>query len=145
MPRPHNDRNRDDRRQSVSIDTSDIKLDITQDEGQLFGTTAENWAKRIEAEGNRQRNKINQIRSFYEKVIELSEKSEGLNEEQYKMEVFPYVVMLNSKAVYAKNRDLVSDAFVTMIQQCVKHAVNPEKMKIFKYFFEAFMGFYPKK
>jgi CRISPR-associated protein Csm2 len=121
-----------------------IELDYEKHE-QLFGSIAKNWAKQIENESDRTKNKINQIRSFYEKVLELQEKSEGMSNEQYKKEVFPFVVMLNSKVAYAKNRNLVSDKFQKMITQCTQEAITPKKMQNFKYFFEAIIGFYPKK
>ncbi len=131
-----------DSHEKVQLDK--IELDYEQHE-QLFGDIAQKWTKQIENESDRTKNKINQIRTFYEKVMELQEKSEGMNDEQYKKEVFPFVVMLKSKVAYAKTRSLVSDTFEKMISQCVDEATTPKKMQNFKYFFEAIIGFYPKK
>jgi len=139
----HNNRNNyKNNYEAVQLDK--IELDYSKYE-QLFGDIAQKWAKQIEHESDRTKNKINQIRTFYEKVMELHEKSEGMNDEQYKKEVFPFVVMLKSKVAYAKTRNLVSNTFEKMIIQCVDEATTPSKMQNFKYFFEAIIGFYPKK
>ncbi len=139
------DNNRNNyRNNNETVQLNKIELDYTVDE-QLFGDTAQKWTKQIEQESDRTKNKINQVRTFYEKVMELEEKSEGMNDEQYKKEVFPFVVMLNSKVAYAKTRNLVSNTFEKMINQCVEEATTAKKMQNFKYFFEAVIGFYPKK
>lgn len=122
----------------------EISLDYEVDE-QLFGSTALEWSEEIDKESNKTVNKINQIRGFYEKVIELNDNAENLSDEQYIKGVYPFVVMLNSKAAYAKSRGLVSDTFVSMIGECVKKAKTVKKMKNFKLFFEAVIGFYPKQ
>lgn len=51
-----------------------IVLDYEKDE-QLFGETAKKWANKLEADSSRTSNKINQIRGFYDKIMELNEKS----------------------------------------------------------------------
>lgn len=137
-----NNHHRKNKQKSIQLEK--IKLDYTKNE-QLFGQTAENWSKQIDNESNRTQNKINQIRSFYDKVLELQKKSEGMSNEDYKREIFPFVVMLKSKVAYAKTRGLVSKTFVDMINQCVDEATTAPKMLNFKLFFEAIIGFYPKK
>jgi len=135
-------------RETVQLEK--IELDYEKQE-QLFGDIAKDYSKKLYDESKKDngkdngKNKINQIRSFYEKVIELQEKSEGMSDEQYKREIFPFVVMLKSKAAYAQTRSLVSNTFVKMINQCVDEATTAKKMQNFKYFFEAVIGFYPKK
>ncbi|WP_418186827.1 type III-A CRISPR-associated protein Csm2 [Aliarcobacter lanthieri] len=121
-----------------------IVLDYEKDI-QLFGDTAEKWAKKLNADSTRTSNKINQIRSFYDKVLELNEKAQNKSDEDYKKEVYPFIIMLNSKVAYAKTRDLVSDSFVKMINYCVEEANSVKAMNNFKLFFEALIGFYPKK
>jgi CRISPR-associated protein Csm2 len=133
--------NQKNNHEEVQLDK--IELDYTKDE-QLFGDTALKWSKQIMNESDRTKNKINQIRTFYEKVLELEERSEGMSNEEYKKEIFPFVVMLKSKVAYAKTRNLVSDTFEKMINQCVENAITAKKMQNFKYFFEAIIGFYPK-
>ncbi|AXX91681.1 type III-A CRISPR-associated protein Csm2 [Malaciobacter molluscorum LMG 25693] len=117
-------------------------------ETQLFGDIAQEWADKISKERGRssQKNKISQLRAFYDKVYDLNEKAEGLNDEKYKKSIYPFVVMLNSKVKYAKTRNLVTDSFVKMINECVKSCENSsDKLNNFKLFFEAVIGFYPKK
>lgn len=127
------------------IEPPKITLDY-QIQEQLFGSLAKKWSEQIEKESNRTSNKINQIRSFYDKVMELNEKAQNMtSDEQYRKEVFPFVIMLNSKVAYAKTRSLVSETFVKMMNQCVEKAITVEKMNNFKLFFEAVIGFYPKK
>lgn len=117
-----------------------------ENEVQLFGDIAEKWADKIFEEGNRQRNKTSQLRAFYDKVYDLNEKAEGLSDEEYKKSIYPFVVMLNSKVKYAKTRNLVSESFVNMINECVKSCEKSNnKLNNFKLFFEAIIGFYPKK
>ena len=77
--------------------------------------------------------------------MELNEKAQNMTDETYKKEVFPFVIMLNSKVAYAKTRSLVSNSFVSMINQCVEKSITIKKMNNFKLFFEAIIGFYPKK
>ncbi len=142
--------NRGNYNRQEQIQLNKIELDFTKNE-QLFGKIAEDWSKQLENESKKPngkengKNKINQIRSFYDKVIELQEKSEGMSDDKYKQEIFPFVVMLKSKVAYAKTRGLVSDTFVNMINQCVDEATTVAKMQNFKLFFEAVIGFYPKK
>ena len=127
------------------IELGKIELDYEKDE-QLFGETAEKWSKQLFQDSSKTVNNINQIRKFYDKVLELQEKADGISDnEEYKKKIFPFVIMLKSKASYAKTRNLVSDSFVKMINNCVDDAKTIEKMQNFKYFFEAIIGFYPKK
>jgi len=122
-----------------------ISLDYEQ-QVQLFGDVAEKYSKRLEEEKSQTRNKSTQIRRFYDAVLELNEKAQNLaSDEQYKKEVYPFVIMLRSKVAYAKSRDLVSDTFEKMINQCVSESSSIKRMNNFKLFFEALIGFYPKK
>ena len=144
----YNNRNkfhRNGRQEQDKINLEKIKLNYKENQD-LFGNVAEKWSKQLYNESNSTINKSTQIRSFYDKVLELNEKAQRVkNDEQYIKEVFPFVVMLKSKVAYAKTRGLVSHTFVTMINQCVEDANTIEKMQNFKYFFEAVIGFYPKK
>ncbi len=133
--------------EQVGIEEPKITLDYEIQE-QLFGNIAEEWAKIIENDKKNSKDKINksaQIRRFYDSVLELNEKAQNMTDEIYKKEIFPFVIMLNSKVAYAKSRELVSNSFVKMINQCVKESTTVKKMNNFKLFFEALIGFYPKK
>ncbi len=125
-----------------------ISLDYGQ-QVQLFGDVAKEWSQRLEyekQESKTAKNKSTQIRRFYDAVLELNEKAQNLaSDEQYQKEVYPFVIMLRSKVAYAKSRDLVSDIFVKMINQCVSESSSIKRMNNFKLFFEAVIGFYPKK
>ncbi|GAB6044538.1 hypothetical protein JCM11957_01360 [Caminibacter profundus] len=112
---------------------------------QLFGDVAKSWAEQLGKESTQQINKSSQIRQFYDKVIELYEKSVNISESEYKQKVYPFVIMLNSKVAYAKTRKKISDTFVKMINNCVAQSNTKEKLEIFKLFFEAVIGFYPKR
>ena len=140
-----NQSHRNGKQEHEKINLEKINLNYKENQG-LFGDVAEKWSKHLNYESNNTVNKSTQIRSFYDKVLELNEKAQRVkDDEQYIKEVFPFVVMLKSKVAYAKTRGLVSQTFVTMINQCVEDANTIEKMQNFKYFFEAVIGFYPKK
>ena len=120
-----------------------IVLDYKQDP-ELFNETAKEWAEGICARRHEKadcRVKSTQLRNFYDKVLELLARSE---KEPFE-DVLPFVKMLNSKVAYAKTRGHVSDIFVKMMQQCISQVDKPENLKVFKLFFEAVLGFYPKK
>ncbi len=121
-----------------------IRLELTENNVELFGDVAKNLADEIAAEGRGQTNKGTQIRKFYDAVLKLNQKAQNIRESEYKTKVYPFVVMLKSKVAHAKARKLVSNKFETMINGCVVQAETKEKMEIFKLFFEAFIGFYKK-
>ena len=113
-----------------------IMLDYLKDP-ELFNETAQKIAIAI-----RSNNKMTstQIRNFYEYVLDLLDRSE---KEAFNS-VLPFVKMLNSKVNYAKERKVASAEFVEMIAQCVKQVDSKEKLKVFKLFFEAVIGFSKK-
>ena len=115
----------------------EINLKITPE---LFDSVAKEWADNI-ANGNPQMKK-NQIRNFYDKVLELYEKSKY--SENFNEEVLPFVKMLNSKVAYALNRSpkVANNEFKEMMQSCIKQVNTKKDLEIFKYFFEAVIGFY---
>lgn len=112
---------------------------------ELFGTVAKAWSEKLNKESGKLVNKSSQIRQFYDKVLKLYEKSLNANDEEYKVKIYPFVVMLKSKAAYAKTRKKVSDTFVKMINTCVEKSQTRSDFETFKYFFEAVIGFYPKR
>jgi len=121
-----------------------VKLELSENNIELFGDIAKNLAEEIEREGRGQVNKGTQIRKFYDSVLKLNQKAQNIRANEYKTKVYPFVVMLKSKAAHAKARRLVSNKFVDMINNCVVQANTKEKMELFKLFFEAFLGFYKK-
>ena len=112
---------------------------------QLFGKVAEEWAKQLESESRKEVNKSSQIRQFYDKLLSLYEKSQNIEDNEYSKKVYPFVVMLKSKVAYAKTRKKVSNTFEQMINSCIDQSVSKKNLETFKLFFEAVIGFYPKK
>lgn len=118
-----------------------IVLDYKKDT-ELFNQTAKQWAEKIcDKRGKDCHVKSTQLRNFYEKVMELEDRAK---KEPFE-EVLPFVKMLNSKVAYARTRGHVSNDFVDMMSQCIAQVNDVEALKRFKLFFEAVLGFYPKK
>ena len=117
-----------------------IVLDYKKD-SELFNETAHSWAKEICGGGRDCRVKSTQLRNFYEKVMELEDRSK---KEDF-TEVLPFVKMLNSKVAYARTRGHVNNEFTDMMKQCIDQVNTKESLGVFKLFFEAVIGFYPKK
>ncbi len=109
-----------------------IILDYKQDT-ELFNKTAKEWAEKI-AKGT----KKTQVRNFYDKVLELCERSER---EEWE-DIVPFVKMLNSKVAYGRSRKVVSDEFQDMMEQCIANVHKKDDLKTFKLFFEAVIGFF---
>jgi len=107
---------------------------------ELFDSVAKEWAEKI-ANGRPQMKK-NQIRNFYDKVLELYEKSQY--SENFEEDVLPFVKMLNSKVAYALNRSpkVANNEFKEMMESCIRQVNNQKDLEVFKYFFEAVIGFY---
>ena len=110
----------------------DIKLELNKD---LFDTTAKEYAYSF----NIKKPTPTQMRIFYEYVLDLCEKSE----QKPFNEILPFLKMLNSKVEYAFGRDTIDNNFKKMITDCVKqiNENDKEKLKNFKLFFEAVLGF----
>ena len=115
----------------------------------LFSVQAEAWARELAAENSRNKrlNKRTQIRRFYDEVLRLDAEAkragDSINkQDQYANVVLPRLHMLIAKAAYAKGRELVSEGFVNFIKSGVTQSTEPEDLKMFADFFEAFMGFY---
>jgi CRISPR-associated protein Csm2 len=109
----------------------------------LFDATANAWAREICGSGRDCRVKSTQLRNFYDKVMDLLDQVE--KEKKPFEEVLPFVKMLNSKVAYARTRGHVSNEFVEMMNQCIAQVDSEKSLKTFKLFFEAVIGFYPKK
>ena len=111
-----------------------IVLDLKQDP-ELLDSTAREWAEAIN------RTKKTQVRNFYDKVLELQEdiKRDGFDN------VYPFIMMLNSKVAYGVSRRVVSKEFQEMMEQClkeIKEKKNEQTFRTFQLFFEAVLGFF---
>jgi len=113
----------------------------------LFCEVAENVANYIK----KGKGKIssNQIRKFYDEVINLKEQLENKkgqvdDEKAFKM-ILPYFKMLKARAYYAYKRDNISTNFKTFIEKNVDYVDNENKFKIFCTFFEAVVAYSKEK
>ena len=110
---------------------------------ELFSTTADELANKINLERMNSRDKLNkptQIRKFFEEVIRFQVMIIS-NPEQF-TELLPYIKMLNAKAAYAAGRDLIGADFKAFLSDSLKQVNDREDFEIFCSFFEAFLGFY---
>ncbi|HDD43809.1 MAG TPA: type III-A CRISPR-associated protein Csm2 [Candidatus Desulfofervidus auxilii] len=106
----------------------------------LFSEVANEWAREIKEEGKKDKNKISQIRKFYDEVLNLSER---IKYERRDFQFYlPYVRMLKAKAYYALGRKHITEKFVRFIEACINEIETKEDFEVYKEFFEAFMGFY---
>jgi len=121
----------------------------------LFSIHAEQWAKRVcesgleekkdkktgEVKKVLEKNKITQLRKFYDEVLKFS--SDLKKGEEYN-QILPYLKMLNAKAAYAEGRRLITDEFKSFIKLSVGNLNedDPKDFELFASFFEAFMGYY---
>jgi len=121
-----------------------IELDYTKD-SELFNKTADNWAEKI---GNGKGGvKNTQMRKFYDQVLDLQQKAKQMSDEDFTMELLPFVKMLNSKVAYASTRNsgggkIVNKAFVDMMKSCINQVESKKDLNTFKLFFEAVIGFH---
>lgn len=109
----------------------------------LFSTTAEELAKKINLERMNSRDKLNkstQIRKFFDEVIRFQGMIQGAPE-QFE-ELLPYIKMLNAKAAYAAGRDLIGSEFKVFLSESLKQVNDRQDFEVFCSFFEAFLGFY---
>jgi len=110
---------------------------------ELFSTTAEELANKINLERMNSRDKLNkptQVRKFFDEVIRFQVMIIS-NPEQFN-ELLPYIKMLNAKAAYAAGRDLIGNEFKLFLSDSLKQVNDREDFEIFCSFFEAFLGFY---
>jgi len=103
---------------------------------ELFNKVAEHWAKEIKTK----KMTSTQLRNYYDKVLDLYEKSKYT--EDFENEILPFVKMLNSKVAYGVGRGTVSRKFQTMMRVCIDQVKTKKDLEVFKYFFEAVIGFY---
>ena len=90
-------------------ENGDFIFDLANITAKIFDETAKKWALVI-ANVDKGVEK-NQLRNFYEKVLELEEKALNSTEDEFLKKVLPFVKMLNSKVAYAKSRNHVNDEF----------------------------------
>jgi CRISPR-associated protein Csm2 len=125
--------------QNISFKTDDKKLE------EMFGEKAEKIAKKVNDGSKSPDTSTTQFRKFYDKVLELNEKSQNLSQDEFEIKVLPFLKMLNSKVAYAKTRDVCGDNFAILMNKSIKKVNSVEELQNFKYFLESIIGFMPKK
>jgi len=135
----HRKNQQNNQRQPISkLDTTKIKFSENETlSPDLFDGIAHQTAKTI-SEGRS--NESTQMRKFYEEIVMWNEKTTQ-NEDKFD-EYLPFIRMLNAKAAYAQGRKHVDQNFVDLMACCLKQVSSVKTMQNFKYFFEAFIGFY---
>jgi CRISPR type III-A-associated protein Csm2 len=126
-------------------ENGDFLFDLKNITEKTFDVTAEKWSKVI-ANADRGVEK-NQLRNFYDKVLELEEKVINVEDNEFKTKVLPFIKMLNSKVIYAKNKQqgAVNEAFVIFMREAIAQIDNKESFANFRFLFEAIIGFYEKE
>lgn len=122
----------------------DFVFSLKQITEKTFDITAHKWALVI-ANADKGVEK-NQLRNFYDKVLELEEKAINADENEFKQKVLPFVKMLKSKVAYAKNKQTspINKAFELFMNSALDQVTGKEEFLNFKYLFEAIVGFYQK-
>ncbi|PPK60522.1 CRISPR type III-A-associated protein Csm2 [Malaciobacter marinus] len=131
----------------VDIKDKDFKFDLENIDEKTFDITAKKWSLVI-ANMNHDGKPVekNQLRNFYDKVLELLERAES-EEENFNTKVLPFIKMLNSKVSYSRNRqqsktNLPFEIFMT---EAISQIKDLKTFIHFKLLFEALLGFYQKE
>ena len=109
----------------------------------LFGEEAKRVAQLLN-DGYGADIKTTQFRQFYEKILELNEKAQGLNEKDFKIKILPFLKLLNSKVQYSKSRRHCGERFEKMMDRSINAVGSAQELQNFKYFMEALIGYMPK-
>jgi len=120
----------------------------------MFGDIADKISKKLndrdrkKESGYREDISSTQFRKFYDKVLELNDKAQGLSDKDFKVKILPFLKMLNSKVQYSETRGHSGKNFVELMKTSIDR-INEEdgakKLQNFKYFLESIIGFMPKK
>jgi len=111
----------------------------------LFGDEAKRVANLLNDGGFKADISTTQFRHFYEKILELNDKAQGLCQAEFEVKILPFVKLLNSKVQYAKSRRNCGERFDRMMDKSIKAVNSAEELQNFKYFLEAIIGYMPKK
>jgi len=116
----------------------------TKELANLFGEDARDIAKLLN-DGYGADISTTQFRQFYEKILELNDKAQGLKDDEFAIKILPFVKLLNSKVQYSKSRRNCGERFETMMDKSIKKVNSATELQNFKYFLEAIIGYMPKK
>jgi len=112
---------------------------------ELFGDEAKRVADLLNDGGFRPDISTTQFRQFYEKILELNDKAQGLSTDEFDIKILPFVKLLNSKVQYSKSRRNCGVNFEIMMEKSIKAVKSDTELQNFKYFLEAIIGYMPKK
>ena len=110
-------------------------------DSRLYDEVAKKLAEEIYGEGKEPQTNKNQIRNFYDKILEFYDDIFVKKDKSYP-EIEPFLKMLNSKIEYAKGRKVVGEKFVEFMKNGIKEIKNEEDLKNFKLLFEVVIGFF---
>jgi CRISPR-associated protein Csm2 len=126
----------------TSIDVNNIKFGKDRNE-KLFAETAEQAAKDIAVEKQREMNKSTQLRKFYDELVMWYDRVHTASDKAAKYtELAPFIKMMCAKVAYAQGRKHVSAGFEKLFTHVIKNIKDVETLRDAKLFMEAFMGFY---
>ena len=120
-------------------------FDNTEKLVELFGDEAKRVANLLNDGGYSADISTTQFRQFYEKILELNDKAQGLSLPEFKIKVLPFVKLLNSKVQYSKSRRNCGENFEEMMDKSIKVVNSATELQNFKYFLEAVIGYMPKR
>ena len=120
-------------------------FDNTEKLVELFGDEAKRVANLLNDGVSSADISTTQFRQFYEKILELNDKAQGLSLPEFKVKVLPFVKLLNSKVQYSKSRRNCGERFETMMDESIKVVNSAIELQNFKYFLEAVIGYMPKR
>jgi CRISPR-associated protein Csm2 len=112
---------------------------------ELFGDESKRVANLLNDGGFAPDISTTQFRQFYEKILELNDKAQGLSVPEFEVKVLPFVKLLNSKVQYSYSRKNCREKFVTMMEVSIRNVNSATELQNFKYFLEAIIGYMPKK
>ncbi len=103
---------------------------------ELLVTEAEIWAKSLGVSVS-----LTQLRKFYNEALSLKSK---IKEKEFE-EMKALVGMMISKAHYSKVRDKKNEELYRFIYSCIDSVKSAQDFEDFVLFFEAVLGFFPRK
>lgn len=114
----------------------------------LFSKKAEEVAKVVAEKSTMTTNNPTQLRRFFDEIVtfnsryKLAEAKASTAEERFVVfkQQLPFIHMMIPKVRYAQARKLVSPEFTGLIEDAIKELKEPDDIKVFTSFFEAFIG-----
>ena len=110
----------------------------------LFSDIANEAAKKLQEKSDKKdKNKITQLRKFYDELSMWNDRVQAKREKkdiEYQ-NLAAFIKMLKAKAAYAEGRDHVDQNFLSIFNQCIDQIHSAETLREAKLFMEAVMGY----